>query len=125
MGYNASRVWPGRDRKLRIMTEPADQKSREKFIHELDHNFSVIASAGSGKTLAITHRIVEIAKNPQARDWLPRLVVVTYPNRAADEMQQRSRTQILDSDLPLDVLAAFNRAFFGTIHSFCLKLLAN
>ena len=107
------------------MTEPADQESREKFIHELDRNFSVIASAGSGKTLAITHRIVEIAKSPQARDWLPKLVVVTYTNRAADEMQQRSRTQILDSSLSLDVLAAFNRAFFGTIHSFCLKLLAN
>jgi ATP-dependent exoDNAse (exonuclease V) beta subunit len=54
-------------------------------------------------------------------------VVVTYTNRAADEMQQRARQQILEdpklSKNP-DVLVAFNRAFFGTIHSFCIKLLA-
>jgi ATP-dependent exoDNAse (exonuclease V) beta subunit len=54
-------------------------------------------------------------------------VVVTYTNRAADEMQQRSRQQILEdpklSKNP-EVLDAFNRAFFGTIHSFCMKLLA-
>jgi len=107
------------------MIELADHESRERFTSELDKNFSVIASAGSGKTRAITERIVKIAKSPHARKWLPELVVVTYTNRAADELQQRAREQILESDLSLDVLAAFNRAFFGTIHSFCLKLLAS
>src|SRR5262249_13080376 len=37
---------------------------------------------------------------------------------------QRARHQILEASLPLEVIEAFNRAFFGTIHSFCLKLLA-
>jgi ATP-dependent helicase/nuclease subunit A len=102
----------------------ADRGPRERFISELDRNFSVIASAGSGKTTAIAQRIVQIAKSSQARDWLPKLVVVTYTNRAADELQQRAREQILESGLPLDLVGAFNRAFFGTIHSFCMKLLA-
>ena len=107
------------------MIELADSASRERFTAELNQNFSVIASAGSGKTRAITDRVVQIAKSANARDWLPKLVVVTYTNRAADEMQQRTRQQILESGLPLEVVATFNHAFFGTIHSFCLKLLAN
>ena len=107
------------------MSELADRAPRERFVSELDRNFSVIASAGSGKTTAITQRVVQIAKGAKAREWLPKLVVVTYTNRAADELQQRAREQILKSVLSLDVAVAFNHAFFGTIHSFCLKLLAS
>src|SRR5436305_588388 len=103
----------------------ADQAARQRFTEQLERNFSVIASAGSGKTRAITDRIVEIARGPQrALEWLPQLVVVTYTNRAADEMQQRTRQQILEAGLPLDIVEAFGRAFFGTIHAFCMKLLA-
>src|ERR671935_2585977 len=110
------------------VTPVSDETARQRFVRELDRNFSVVASAGSGKTRAITDRIVEIAKNRQrALEWLPQLVVVTYTNRAADEMQQRARQQIVEdpklSKNP-EVLEAFNRAFFGTIHSFCMKLLA-
>ena len=97
------------------------------FACELNRNFSVVASAGSGKTRAITNRVVQIARSSLALEWLPQLVVVTYTNRAADEMQQRARQQILEdpklSKNP-EVIDAFNRAFFGTIHSFCMKLLA-
>ena len=107
------------------MTAIADEAARQRFARELDHNFSVIASAGSGKTRAITDRIVEIASRSQrALEWLPQLVVVTYTNRAADEMQQRTRQRILEADLPLETVEAFGRAFFGTIHAFCMKLLA-
>jgi ATP-dependent exoDNAse (exonuclease V) beta subunit len=103
----------------------ADEAARQRFVRELDRNFSVIASAGSGKTRAITDRILEIAKNgPRALEWLPQLVVVTYTNRAADEMQQRTRQLILEAGLPLETIDAFGRAFFGTIHAFCMKLLA-
>lgn len=107
------------------MTSIADEKARRRFASELDANFSVIASAGSGKTRAITDRIVEIASDQQrAADRLPQLVVVTYTNRAADQMQQRTRQQILEAGLPLETVEAFGRAFFGTIHAFCMKLLA-
>ena len=103
----------------------ADEVARQRFACELHRNFSVIASAGSGKTSAITDRIVEIAKDRQrALAWLPQLVVVTYTNRAADEMQQRTRQQILEAGFPLEIGEAFGRAFFGTIHAFCMRLLA-
>lgn len=104
---------------------PSDHAERCRFVEELDRNFSVVASAGSGKTRAITDRVLELARSANATDALPQLVVVTFTNRAADEMQQRARQKILDEHLPLEVQAAFNRAFFGTIHAFCMKLLMN
>lgn len=105
------------------MNLPADQEQRTRFIAELDRNFSVVASAGSGKTRAITDRIVTMARRDEAEKWLPALVVVTYTNRAAVEMQQRARQSIIEADVRPEVLAAFNRAFFGTIHSLCMRLL--
>lgn len=105
------------------MNRPLDQSQRTRFATEIDRNFSVVASAGSGKTYAITERILAIAASEHACEWLPQLVVVTFTNRAADEMQQRARQRLLESGASLEVTEAFNRAFFGTIHSFCLKLL--
>ena len=105
------------------MSAPADQPQRSRFISELEQNFSVVASAGSGKTRAVTDRIVAMARHARALEWLPALVVVTYTNRAAAEMQQRARQSIIEAEVRPEVLAAFNRAFFGTIHSLCMRLL--
>ena len=105
------------------MTEPQDQSERLRFATELDRTFSVVASAGSGKTRAVTNRIVQLAKSGGAVKTLPRLIVLTFANRAADEMQQRAREEMLRAQLQPEVLGAFNRAWFGTIHAFCFKLL--
>src|ERR1041385_633610 len=107
------------------MVKPHDEHARALFASELDRNFSVVASAGSGKTTAITERILSIARSPNAINILPRLVVVTFTNRAADEMQQRTRHALLQEGLRHEIQTAFNRAFFGTIHSFCMKLLTD
>ena len=107
------------------MVTPRDQSARARFATELDRNFSVVASAGSGKTTAITQRVLSIARFAKAEEILPRLVVVTFTNRAADEMQQRTRQGLLQENFRPEVQTAFNRAFFGTIHSFCMKLLTD
>jgi ATP-dependent exoDNAse (exonuclease V) beta subunit len=107
------------------MVRPSDDPARARFANELDRNFSVVASAGSGKTTAITQRVLSIARSVNAVETLPRLVVVTFANRAADEMQQRARQILLEENLGTEVQTAFNRAFFGTIHSFCMKLLTD
>lgn len=106
-----------------VKSPPSDQAIRDRFVTEVGYNYSVIAPAGVGKTKAIVDRIVTIAKGPDAKELLPRLVVVTYTKKAADEMHQRARNAIIESRVELAVLAAFNRAFFGTIHSFCVRLL--
>src|SRR6267142_1380197 len=124
MGADASRA---RARKggMGNMVRPNDEPVRARFAHELDRNFSVVASAGSGKTTAITQRVLSIARLPNAAEILPHLVIVTFTNRAADEMQQRTRQILLEENLKPEVQTAFNRAFFGTIHSFCMKLLTD
>jgi hypothetical protein len=113
-----------------------DQAERDRFTTETGRNFSVIAPAGVGKTRAIAQRALAIARadarareeararnaaGPAAR--LPRLVVVTYTRKAADEMRERTRRELVEAKLPPVVLGLFNEAFFGTIHSFCFELL--
>src|SRR5438132_1450298 len=108
-----------------MTAKPADQGARERFEKEIDANFCVSAGAGVGKTTAIVRRVVEIALSKP--DWLPRLVVVTYTKTAAEELRVRARNEILDKleragERRHTLLSGFRRAFFGTIHSFCLRL---
>src|SRR6266446_2830867 len=124
MGVNPSRA-RARKRGVGNMVRLSDESARARFADELDRNFSVVASAGSGKTTAITQRVLSIARSVNAAEILPRLVIVTFTNRAADEMQQRTRQILLEAKLGTEVQTAFNRAFFGTIHSFCMKLLTD
>lgn len=102
-----------------------DQSRRELFRTAISSNASLIAPAGVGKTHSIIDRIIHLAggKNPNAADWLPRLVVVTYTKSAAEEMRRRARNAIITAGAQGAALAHFNRAFFGTIHSFCMMLL--
>ncbi|MDO8541402.1 MAG: UvrD-helicase domain-containing protein [Opitutaceae bacterium] len=109
------------------MNELIDHEARERFRTEWDRNFAVSANAGSGKTTAISERLAAIALAPAGAERLRHTAVVTYTKKAAAQIGQRARQVLLrritesgSPDLrPLDHL---ERAFFGTIHSFCLKL---
>ncbi len=102
-----------------------DQPARDRFIIELGQNFCVSAGAGVGKTTAIVQRIGQIAL--EKPEWLSRLVVVTYTKAAAEELRVRARSLVLDglgasAHRRQSLISELRRAFFGTIHSFCLKL---
>src|SRR5438046_9838985 len=94
MGADASRARP-RERGVGNTVKPRDESVRARFATELDRNFSVVASAGSGKTTGIIERILSIARSPNAAEILPRLVVVTFTNCAAVDMQKRNRQALL------------------------------
>ena len=104
-----------------------DQLARDRFREEWSRNFAVSANAGSGKTTAISERLAAVALAEGGADLLRKTAVVTFTKKAAAQIGQRARAVLLrrlaDSgraDLaPLDSL---ERAFFGTIHSFCLLL---
>jgi ATP-dependent exoDNAse (exonuclease V) beta subunit len=104
-----------------------DQEARERFRNEWHRNFAVSANAGSGKTTAISERLAAMALAPEGAEMLRKTAVVTFTKKAAAQIGQRARAVLLKrvgetggKDLaPLDHL---ERAFFGTIHSFCLKL---
>ncbi|MDR0418451.1 MAG: UvrD-helicase domain-containing protein [Puniceicoccales bacterium] len=97
---------------------PKDQDIRRRFIEEHNCNFSVIAPAGTGKTTAITRRIANII----AKQSIPpeKLIIVTYTNKAAEELRQRTlwETQKINGSLNY-----YKEIFFGTIHAFADQLL--
>src|SRR5271170_3507580 len=115
----------GRARRGGRMSALIDQAERDRFVLEQAKNISVIAPAGVGKTTSIVDRIVHLASLPEAEavDRLSRLIVVTYSVRAAQQMQQKARVEIRNAAVPSRVQRAFQQTFFGTIHSYCVRLL--
>src|SRR3989344_7178715 len=71
----------------------------------------ILAGAGSGKTRALTFRAAYLTK---VRGVDPaRMLLVTFTNKAANEMKQRLSRLLGDITLP----------FCGSFHSFCVRLL--
>jgi len=104
-----------------------DQLARDRFRDEWDRNFAVSANAGSGKTTAISERLAAMALAPGGAERLKRTAVVTFTRKAASQIGQRARAVLLKKVMAaggrdLAALDQLERAFFGTIHSFCLKL---
>lgn len=105
----------------------SDQAARDRFRTEWQRNFAVSANAGSGKTTAISERLAAVALGEAGAEILRKTAVVTFTKKAAAQIGQRARAVLVRrlaeagrTDLaPLDHL---ERAFFGTIHSFCLLL---
>ena len=111
-------------KKEKVPIPLADEAERTRFVEVHDKNISVIAPAGVGKTRGIVDRILQLARDPRAEELLPRLVVVTFSVAAAQEMQSRARVGIRAQKLSAPVQRAFQQTFFGTIHSFCVRLLS-
>ncbi|MEM6883518.1 MAG: UvrD-helicase domain-containing protein [Verrucomicrobiota bacterium] len=108
----------------------ADQQARDRFTQALNSNVCISASAGAGKTRAIVDRVEALIRQPLANsssDPLECLVVVTYGEMAAQELKVRCRERLISAaDAPHRknaLMARFSRVYFGTIHSFCLRLL--
>lgn len=113
-----------------------DAAARERIATQLDTNLLVEAGAGSGKTTALVGRMVSLLTTGTAT--VDEIAAVTFTRKAAGELRERFQTGIElhireerdvdDSDgLVLDrlthALDEIDRAFIGTIHSFCGRLL--
>ena len=72
----------------------------------------VLAGAGTGKTKVLTTRLAYILHLGKTRPW--NCLVVTFTNRAANEMKERVRQFIGDT---------VNSVWLGTFHSICVKIL--
>ena len=71
----------------------------------------VVAGPGSGKTRVLTERIRHLLTTVPGHF---RILALTFTNKAADEMKERLQ----------DLGDERDRAFIGTMHGFCLELLA-
>lgn len=72
----------------------------------------VVAGPGSGKTRVLTERIRRLLSQEGEHF---RILALTFTNKAANEMAERLVT----------VPSIDERAFIGTLHSFCTEVLAN
>ena len=84
---------------------------RQVVDHD-DGALLVVAGPGSGKTRVLTERVRRLLADPTLHF---RVLALTFTNKAANEMMER-----LD-----DVPDVRTRAFVGTLHSFCMEVLAN
>jgi DNA helicase-2/ATP-dependent DNA helicase PcrA len=90
--------------KLRLSTLQA------QVVEHVDGALLVVAGPGSGKTRVLTERVRSLLTNVHGHF---RVLALTFTNKAADEMRDRL------SDLGENR----QRAFIGTLHSFCLEML--
>jgi len=87
------------------------EQQAEVVAHK-DGALLVVAGPGTGKTRVLTERVRTLLATP---DEHFRVLALTFTNKAANEMVDRL------SDVP-DIR---QRAFVGTLHSFCMEVLAN
>jgi DNA helicase II / ATP-dependent DNA helicase PcrA len=86
--------------------------NQQEIVAHREGALLVIAGPGSGKTRVLTERIRELLNDPKQHF---RVLALTFTNKAANEMVERL------NDIP-DIR---KRAFVGTLHSFCMEVLAN
>lgn len=110
---------------------PNDEQ--QLFIDTKKKNVLVSASAGSGKTTTMVHKLVDIICNDRVP--VSKLLIVTYTNAAASEMKQKiynallERLRSIENDEKLQEflyqeLESISVADIGTLHSVCKKILA-
>jgi ATP-dependent helicase/nuclease subunit A len=96
-----------------------DIAARERITTDLETNFLVEAGAGSGKTTALVGRLLALVRRGTPMEHL---AAVTFTRKAATELRERFQ-EGLEKEHLTAALADIDRAFLGTIHAFCARLL--
>jgi ATP-dependent exoDNAse (exonuclease V) beta subunit len=79
----------------------------------------VSAGAGTGKTSVLIERVIRRLEEGTPLDHL---LVITFTDRAADELKRRIRTRLRELDM-VDAAAAVETAWISTIHGLCARVL--
>ncbi len=102
--------------------------NQREAIDIRDQDVLISAAAGSGKTAVLTRRIIERITDPVDPLSVDQLLVVTFSEAAAGELQTRISGAIRDQLMAEGgsrrlrrQLLLLERAEISTIHSFCLK----
>jgi ATP-dependent helicase/nuclease subunit A len=127
---------------------PTLTDSQDRLLAETtwDRNVVVVAGAGTGKTTILVNRILNLLLREPSPLAITEIVALTFTNKAATEMKQRLRAQLLrltqQADEQIDVfrtryhlsaeqvgerartaLEQMEKAQIGTLHSFAAHLL--
>ncbi len=111
--------------------DPPDQAARLRIVEDLGSNLMVEAGAGSGKTASLVDRMTRLILEEVCT--ADQIAAVTFTRKAAAELRERFRESL--EAVAADTGAAsakaiadralldLDRAFVGTIHAFCARLL--
>jgi len=113
------------------LSDLVDAAARARIATDLTTNLLVEAGAGSGKTTALVERMIALIASGVL---VENIAAVTFTRRAADELREpflneleaSFRRAIMSGTNPSFYEAALRdlpRAFTGTIHAFCGRLL--
>lgn len=89
---------------------------QQRAVETTEGPLLILAGAGSGKTMTLTHRIAYLIATHKATPY--NILAVTFTNKAAGEMRQRVARLLGENP--------DNRSFMpymGTFHSICVRLL--
>ncbi|MYC97764.1 MAG: AAA family ATPase [Gammaproteobacteria bacterium] len=114
---------------------PVDEDQRQRVRTELRTSLLVEAGAGSGKTTLLVDRMVALVEGGEAE--VARIAAVTFTRKAAAELRERfqvalerryreARHDPAEGERAArlrDAIDGIDRAFLGTIHAFCARLL--
>jgi ATP-dependent helicase/nuclease subunit A len=109
----------------------SDEAARQRILTDLDSNMLVEAGAGSGKTTSLIGRMHALVMSGEP---VERIAAVTFTRKAANELRERFQIKLETELRALDLqseawlrcdraLRDIDRAFLGTIHSFCARIL--
>lgn len=103
----------------------------QKKAHDFSRHISVTANAGSGKTMVLANRFLNILLNTDTS--VEELVAITFTEKAAGELKKRIADSVDDiinstTDIKLkskcqNIRSHLSSANISTIHSFCAKIL--
>ncbi|WP_152486601.1 ATP-dependent helicase [Herbaspirillum frisingense] len=92
-------------------TTPRLSPQQMEVVKHVEGALVVVAGPGSGKTRVLTERVRTLLTEVPGHF---RVLALTFTNKAAEEMRDRLS----------DLGSERQRAFIGTIHGFCLEMLA-
>lgn len=93
------------------MNKPRLSEQQRRVVEHVNGPLLVVAGPGSGKTRVLTERVRRLITEVPGHF---RVLALTFTNKAASEMKDRLS----------DLGDARQRAFIGTLHSFCTDMLA-
>ena len=103
----------------RFSLNPIQQAAVE---HPIDAPLKVIAGAGTGKTMVLTHRFVHILKeHPEIAPQ--NILALTFTKKAAAEMKERIIELAKADGIVRPDAALPPQLWIGTFHSFCGRIL--
>lgn len=85
-------------------------------VEATDKRLCILACAGSGKTTTLTARIARLVNDLHVDPSC--IAAITFTVLAADKLKYQIAQRVTDKSAP-------SKMFVGTIHSFCLQLLAS